>query len=76
MPRNRYKDKFSDNSLNTMSASKESVSTKSVLGKRSHSESTESDLCNLNKMHPRNKYKDKSPDFSVLAFKYSSFRPL
>ncbi|GBB93819.1 hypothetical protein RclHR1_22370002 [Rhizophagus clarus] len=73
MPRKRYKDKISDffdNSLNTKSASKE----KGVLSKRSHSESTESDS-SLTKMHPRNRYKDKSPDFSVLAFKYPSFYP-
>lgn len=67
MPRNRHKDKIS---LNAKSAPKE------LLGKRSHSESTESDLFSPNKMHPRNKYKDNPPDFSVLAFKYPSFYPL
>ena len=66
-----------NNSLKTMSSSKESSLTKSALSKRTHSESTENeDLSNLNKMHPRNRYKDNPPDFSVLAFKYSSFYPL
>ena len=60
-----------------MSTSKESPLTKDILGKRSHAESAETeDSSNHNKMHPRNRYKDNPPDFSVLAFKYSSFYPL
>ncbi|RIA92013.1 hypothetical protein C1645_821261 [Glomus cerebriforme] len=59
-----------------MSSPKEYLLAKGVLGKRPYAESTETeDLSNHNKMHPRNRYKDKSPDFSILAFKYSSFYP-
>ncbi|CAI2173816.1 17699_t:CDS:10 [Funneliformis geosporum] len=49
---------------------------KGVLGKRTFAENAETeDINSHNQMHPRNRYKDKPPDFSVLAFKYSSFYP-
>ncbi len=46
-------------------------------GKRPYAESSDTeDINNHNQMHPRNRYKDNPPDFSILAFKYSSFYPL